>query len=530
MPNKTKNPPNFVIIMSDQHRRSAMGCMGDPLAKTPNIDRLAHEGVVFDNFYSNAPLCLPARMSFLTSRHPYEIQCWDSSMDDLSSSQPTFAHALGAAGYETVLSGRMHIVGPDQYHGFEKRPIGDIRGTWLWGGWDLEPILGSLFDTASMYRASMEKSGPGETGYMAYDECVRNATIEWIHERAAQKNGIRPFCLVVGFMTPHSPYVCPRKYFNYHFSRMSLPSFPEGHLEKLHPIHQKIRRITKIDNLTEMEITRTRSAYYGLIEWMDTLIGNILDALQENGLMDNTIIVYTSDHGDQIGDHGLWWKSTFYEGSIGVPLVIYWKGHLKEGSHVTANASLIDIAPTITDFAGAPDIPGASGKSLRPLLFDETVDWPDEVFSEYYDPLLLWTDVWKPNEKPSNIIKAIEGESYDPPQRMIRKGPWKLNVYPGYDPQLFNLEEDPGEFYDRSIDPACKEIILSMKEMVMDSWDPELIEKICKRRKKERSLLRKWVNKIKPYDPFAWPKEGDTLPINRVEQCPEAGQQGINAK
>ena len=233
--------PNIVLIMSDQHRKDALGCQGNPHAITPNLDRIANQGVVFENFYSNAPLCLPARMSFLTGQHPSQHRCW-SNHDALSSQISTFAHSLGIAGYETVLSGRMHIVGPDQLHGFQQRPIADFRGTWLWGGWKLKPVLGDLVDTPGMQRAGIEKSGPGRSGYMEYDEKIRDVTVNWIRERGGREGEDRPFCLVSGFIAPHCPFVCPRDHFERHYENMTLPDVPEGCLEDLHPVQRAMRR------------------------------------------------------------------------------------------------------------------------------------------------------------------------------------------------------------------------------------------------------------------------------------------------
>ena len=495
---KSDERPNFLVIMSDQHRRSAMGCMGDALAVTPTMDRLAERGVVFENFYSNSPLCLPARMSFLTSRHPHEIECW-GNCDSLGSDVPTFAHALGAAGYETALCGRMHIVGPDQHHGFEHRLVGDFRATWLWGGWDLESVLGPLADTPGTNRASMEKSGPGWTGYMTYDERVRDAAVTWASQRSARSEDRRPFCFVAGFLSPHCPFVCPRDTFDKHFSTMSPPAIPEGHLETLHPLHRAMRRRSRIEDLTPMEIRRTRAAYYGLLEWYDALMGSLLQSFEDAGLLENTVILYTSDHGDQIGDHGLWWKSTFYEGSTGVPLVVSWPRHLPEGRRVHANASLIDIGPTLTDMAGASLLPKASGQSLLPLLRGDDSDCQDTVLCEFYQP----------------------------PQRMLRKGPWKFCLYEGYDPQLFNLEEDPGEFHDRAGDPECREVLNAMTQELLENWSPSKVKSGVERREQQRAFLQDWAKAVRPFDPYGWPRQGEVQPVNRIEPCPEAEQPGV---
>jgi choline-sulfatase len=473
--------------MSDQHRRNGLGCMGNPHATTPNIDRLAADGVVFENFYSNAPLCLPARMSFLTGQHPFEHRCW-TNHDALPSQVSTFAHSLGIAGYETVMSGRMHIVGPDQHHGFERRPIGDFRGAWLWGGWKLKPVLGDLVDTPGMNRASMEKSGPGWTGYLEYDERIRDATIDWISERGRRNADDRPFCLVAGFLAPHCPFVCPREYFQRHYESMTLPEVPEG---PLHPVHRRLRHNSRIEDLSEEEILRTRAAYYGLVEWFDALVGEVLSALQAEGMLENTMVIYTSDHGDQLGDHGLWWKSTFYESSVGVPFVISWPGHLEAGRRVHECASLMDIGATLIDVAGGPELPNGTGRSFLPLLEGSAEAWPDEVYAE-----------------------MLDGHG---PRRMVRRGPWKLNAYYGHEPELYNLETDPDELHNRAEDADCAEVLENLQKRVYTDWDPKWVLQEAAKSRRERELLERWVRTIEPHDPFGWPATDEERPQNYVE-------------
>ena len=482
--------PNIVLIMSDQHRRDALGCTGHPHAKTPNLDRIADGGAVFENFYSNAPLCLPARMSFLTGQHPCEHECW-TNHDALPSQVSTFAHSLGIAGYETVLSGRMHIVGPDQHHGFEQRPIADFRGTWLWGGWKLKPVLGDLVDTPGANRASMEKSGQGWTGYMEYDELIRDTTVEWINGRNQRKED-RPFCLVAGFVAPHCPFVCPPQYFERHYEEMTLPDVSEGDLARLHPVHKAMRENSKIEDLTDEEIRRTRAAYYGLLEWFDGLVGDVMRVLDDNGMLENTVVIYTSDHGDQLGDHGLWWKSTFYESSVGVPFIVSWPGHVESGRRIHQNASLMDLAPTLADIGGGPELPNASGTSLRQLLEGEDPSWPNEVFAE-----------------------MLDGHG---PRRMVRSGEWKFSEYHGHPSTLYNLREDPQELKNLVEDPDCREVVGNLRNRIYSGWDPNAVVERATEKRAERTLLGQWVRTVRPKDPFGWPGPDDEKPENYVER------------
>ena len=195
--------------MSDQHHAGVMGCAGDRVAHTPNLDRLAEEGTRFRNAYCTYPLCAPSRMSFMTARHPHELGLFDNE-GHLGSDIPTFAHAFLSAGYDTVLSGRMHFVGPDQRHGYRDRILGEVSGSaYLGAGWRLERILGDLADTPGMGLAGVVKSGPGRTGYHAYDEAVTRATVRWLGERGRGDHD-KPFLLTVGYVAPHRAPDDPR--------------------------------------------------------------------------------------------------------------------------------------------------------------------------------------------------------------------------------------------------------------------------------------------------------------------------------
>lgn len=178
-----RSSPNVVIIMSDQHNSGVMGCAGDALARTPALDLLAENGTSFSNTYCAFPLCGPSRMSFMTGRYPHAIDQWDNHCQ-LSSDIPTFAHAFLAGGYDTILSGRMHFVGGDQRHGFTERLIGDVSPTaHITAGWQLDKVLGDLVDTPGMDPAGICKSGPGHTGYQAYDEAVTKTSVDWLRQR-----------------------------------------------------------------------------------------------------------------------------------------------------------------------------------------------------------------------------------------------------------------------------------------------------------------------------------------------------------
>jgi len=241
--------PNFLMLVSDQHHPHVMGCEDDPVVRTPHLDDLAGRGVLFESCYCPSPLCVPSRMSFMTSRFPSDNGVW-SNRCMLSSDIPTFAHALGAAEYETVLSGRMHFVGPDQRHGFETHLVGTMSATYIGGRNRSMPQ--ELLAATGQNRYAVEVAGPGRTGYQFFDEIVAEACVEFLRARGPG----RPFCLVAGFVLPHCPFVCPRDEFYHYLDRMMLPQVPEGYFEDLHPAVQLWRKNRGIEDLTENEIRR----------------------------------------------------------------------------------------------------------------------------------------------------------------------------------------------------------------------------------------------------------------------------------
>ena len=461
--------PNFLVIMSDQHNRRNLGCMGDQIVRTPNLDRLGAGGVVFENTYCASPLCVPSRMTFLTGRHCSDIEVWTNGCM-LSSDIPTFAHALGVAGYEAVLGGRMHFVGPDQRHGFERRIVGDVLCPFPGGP---PPALGpALRGTTGQSRRAVEIAGPGRTAYQAYDVAVTDACCRYL-ERRDRTEDERPFCLVMGYVLPHCPFVCPKALYDEYYDQVEIPRVPEGYMDRLHPAIRFWREKRGVNGLSDETVRKARAAYYGLVTFMDEKIGRVLSALASSAAGENTVVVYTSDHGEMGGEHGMWWKSSFYEGSAGVPMIWSGPGQAAEGRRVSAVTSLLDIGATATDLAGGEPLPDASGRSLRGFLEDgRATDWPDVAFSEN--------------------VSAREA-----PGRMIRQGDWKLNLYHGYDaPQLYNLAEDPEELEDRADDPGCADVKAELMARVREGWDGEAVQDRLSSRAEGREVIRQWAGTV----------------------------------
>ncbi len=438
------------MLMSDQHSKRQVGCYGDDLVRTPNMDRLAAEGMLFENAYTPSPLCVPARSSFMTARRPTANRVWNNN-HVLGSDIPTWAHVMGAGGYETALIGRMHFVGPDQRHGFERRPIGEFLA--LHPGADIPGA--PLFDlipkaTSDQHRTSVEMAGVGKTNYQVSDEMVESSLIEYLREKAQGGDG-RPFAAVAGILNPHCPFIAPKELFDYYYERVDVPQPTPDELEREPGPIKRFKQLRNIDRpLTEHQVRVARAAYYGMCELVDRLLGNVLQVLEDTGLSENTLVVYTTDHGESAGEHGCWWKANYYEESVGVPLIARLPGVVPSGVRNPVICNTIDLGPTIIEMAGLDPLHEVDGHSL----------WTE---------LRGQNDERRPNETFSELMSPQERV----PTRMIRRGPWKLYRYvDGSAPVLFNLEEDPRELNDLGSNPSYENVRDDLLGRLLIGWDP----------------------------------------------------------
>lgn len=481
----TKAKPNILFLMSDQHTQKVAGCYGDRLVRTPHLDRLAARGVVFDNAYCPSPICTPSRMSLLTGRWPVTQSCWTNA-DMLPSDIPTYVHALGAAGYRPALIGRLHSIGPDQLHGYAEREVGDHSSNWIGAK---SHDMGQLNRTNDPFRVSLERSGAGQSSYELHDVDVADAACAWLDRHAEGKSGgdDRPFALGVGFMLPHQPYVAGTEDYALFAGRIGLPEIPRPASADDHPYLARWRQITETDDLADADILRARAAYYGLTTRLDILIGRVLERLDAHGLTDDTLIVYTSDHGDQLGERGLWWKQTFFDESAKVPLILSWPGVLPPGERREQVVNLVDLCPTVLDAVGAPVLPAIDGTSFWGVARDAQAPWLDLTFSEYCtDGSARWDG--------GNAVV----------QRMVRAGSWKLIYYHGYRPQLFDLAEDPRETRDLGQAPGHAATRDRLLAVLRANWDPDAIARGLSRRRAEKALLGQWWQTVQPPDAHRW--------------------------
>ena len=470
--------PNVLVIISDQHSKFHIGCYGDQVVRTPHMDQMAAQGVRFDNTYCATPLCVPSRMAFMTARRPSATRVWTNS-HILSSAIPTWAHAMGAAGYETALVGRMHFIGSEQRHGFERRPIGEYSAHHPGARWKGGPrFIKMPMGVSGQGRVAVEYAGYGMCTYQAYDDMVAESALEYLDEKANDP-GNRPFAAVAGFVLPHCPYIAATKeLFEYYYDRVDVPQPTPEEAQNAPAAIRKLKRLRDLEKpLPEERIRVARAAYFAMCEYFDSIVGQILQKLEETGLDKNTLVIYCSDHGEMAGEHGLWSKSNYYEASVSVPLIARLPGVIPEGKSIDDICNLMDIGPTLVDVAGGAPMPATDGLSLWPQMCSgqNDPDWSDETFSEH---------LWESNEVPS---------------RMIRKGPWKLYKYhEPTPPALFNLEENPGELNDLGQDTHYQDVREALLDRLYEQWDPEYVLQETAELDRDYRLISSWGQVVQP--------------------------------
>lgn len=417
--------PNILIIQADQLAAPALKCYGNSVTQTPHLDALVEDGVVFDNAYCNNPLCAPSRFSMMSGQYTSHIGAYDNGAE-FPGDIPTFAHYLRASGYRTTLCGKMHFVGADQLHGFEERLTTDIYPAdhgWA-PDWERPD---HRFDWWYHNMDSVYSAGPCErTNQIDFDDEVGFRAQRHIYDIARDRDE-RPFCLTVSFTDPHDPYACPKKFWDLYDDReINLPKVSHIPYDQCDPHSRRLRHAYKMDKgeIRHEDIIRARHAYYGQISYVDAKIGTIIKALKDTGMRENTVVIFTADHGDMLGERGLWYKMTLHEWSARIPFVVSAPDRYRP-SRCSTPVSLVDLLPTLMDMCHLPALenPAAplSGTSLVPLLDGETGGEHRPVISEYL------------------------GEGAVAPMIMVRQEKYKLIYCPADPPLLYNLESDPDE-------------------------------------------------------------------------------------
>ena len=442
-------PTNLLFIISDQHNRDSLGCYGHPFVQTPNLDRLAERGVRFDSAYTNCPICVPARASLATGNFVHRIGNWDNAFPYHGETKG-WGHRLIDAGHRVESIGKLHYRNDADADGFSRHeiPLNVVAG--------IGDPAGCIRDNPPPrvgMRQGVLEAGPGESTYLDYDVRIADNTVRWLSERAKTPDA-KPWVCFASFVCPHPPYIAPQELFDlYPVDSIPLPVQSRPDERPDHPWLNEMRRAMGWDEpLTETQIRRMAAAYYGCCTHLDSQIGRVLDALQSTGLSDSTRIIYTSDHGENMGRRGLWGKFTLYEESAAVPLIVAGPD-VPPGDATDDPVTLVDCYESIMECVGEPlndEEQQLPCSSLWPIAAGEKLD--RVAFSEYH-------------------AVASPNAAY-----MLRRGKLKYVHYVHDSPQLFNLETDPDEVNNMAGDPIHADVVTKFEAELRSLLDPEAID------------------------------------------------------
>jgi choline-sulfatase len=465
----TVKTPNILVVMADQMAPAFLPIYGHALTRAPNMQALARNGVVFDSAYSNSPLCAPSRASFMSGLLPSRTLVYDNAAE-FAAEIPTFAHCLRIRGYQTILSGKMHFCGPDQLHGFEERLTTDIYpADFGWTpDWDRPDHRPSWYHNMSSVR---EAGVCVRTNQLDFDDEAAFMAERAIFDIARAKER-RPFLLVASFSHPHDPFAVPQRYWDlFRDADIDMPA-PGMAPDALDPHSRRLRHVSNMDAepVTEAQVRAARHAYNGAIAYVDDLVGRLMAALRSAGLAEDTIVVLTSDHGEMLGERGLWYKMSFFEGASRVPLVIASPGRFAP-RRVAASVSLVDIMPTLIDIAGGDarslGVP-IDGRSLAPCLAGGASH--DEAIGEYL------------------------AEGAIAPMVMIRRGALKFIHSPTDPDQLYDLGRDPGERYNLAGKAEHVANVAGFRAEVAKRWDLAALDADVRASQRRRRLVDAALN------------------------------------
>lgn len=442
---------NVVVIMSDEHDPRMMGCSGHPFVQTPHLDALAARGVRFRNAYTPSPICVPARAAFATGMRVHDLRLWDNAMP-YTGAQRGWGHVLQEHKIRVESIGKLHYRSEEDPAGFdaEHLPMHVVGGHGMvWAS-----IRNPFRPRPDGPRMLGEHIGPGESSYTQYDRAVTQRTLEWLAQAGQERD--EGFVLYVGLVAPHFPLVVPEEFYKlYPTEGLSEPKFHPGTDYVRHPWVQEYCDFMNSEDrfVDAAERKRAFAAYYGLCTWLDHNVGQILGALAAAGLEDSTQVIYTSDHGDNLGARGVWGKSTLYEESVKVPMLLAGPGITPAVCDTPVD--LLDLFPTILEGAGldaGPEMAGRPGRSLQDIA-RSVPDLERPILSEYH-------------AAGSNTAGF-----------MLRRGRWKYHYYVGFRPELFDLETDPEELIDLAQSAAHAEVLASMHQSLLAICDPEAVDR-----------------------------------------------------
>jgi choline-sulfatase len=438
------------VVMSDEHSRRVLGCYGHPMIKTPHLDRLADRGIRFSDAYCNVPICVPSRACFATGRYIHQIRFWDNAIP-YDGSVPSWGHRLIANGHRSVSIGKLHYRSTQDDNGFDEEimPLHVVDG--------VGDLLGLIRDDLPVRTAALrlaEEAGAGDSSYQRYDDDITAAAQRWLRHEAP-KHRDKPWVLFVSLVCPHFPLRSREAFYRlYPEDAVPWPALYAQSERPDHPYIAALRNCMVYDEaFDEVKVRRAIAGYFGMVTFLDDNVGKILSTLEETRLSEDTRVIYTSDHGDNLGTRGLWGKSTMYEESAGVPLIIAGPD-IPSGMVCREPVTLVDCFPTILEAAGVPPHPddhNLPGHSLFDLA--RGIAPRRTVLCEYH---------------------AAGGATG---AFMTRHGPFKFVDYVGMPPMLFDLDRDPQERNDRGTDPGYEGLIRDCLNDLRRIVDPEAVDR-----------------------------------------------------
>jgi choline-sulfatase len=448
-------PRNLLFIMSDEHSMRVLGCNGHPTIRTPNLDRLAASGVRFTDAYCNSPICVPSRASFQTGRYVHDIRFWDNAIA-YDGSVPSWAHRLKAAGHRVDSIGKLHFRSADDDNGFtqEHMPLHVVEG--------MGDPIGMLRDPPPPRVAALKlaaDAGRGDSTYQGYDDRITESAEGWLRQRSAEQAD-KPWVLFVSLVCPHFPLIARPEWFDlYPLDTVPWPGLYSPGERPTHPYVEAMRACQIYDQgFDDPQKVRTAiAAYMGLVSFVDHNVGRLMKVLDETGLNAETRVIYTSDHGDNLGTRGLWGKSNMYEESAAVPMLMAGP-EVPQGVTCREPVSLVDCFPTIIDCVG-----------LAPHREDR--DLPGS-------PLM---DILRGTAPARTVLSEYHAAGAATGAFMIRKGRFKYVYYVGMPPQLFDLEADPYETRDLGQDAGYAGLVADCEIALRKVVDPEAADALARK-------------------------------------------------
>ncbi len=454
-----KKRPNILLIMADEHNASVLGCTGNPIVHTPNLDQLAQSGVVFDNCYCNSPLCVPSRLSLTSGKYVSRVGAWNNDCWLPSPDYPSLPRLLNSAGYESYLCGKMHYDATCRY-GFTE--IGGQMNQGHMSGHGARRSADDLGPEPGISERFNDFHTGEHSHVLDHDREVTAGVLDFLKNR---KPEAAPFFLLAGYLAPHFPLIVPEKYWEEYKGKVPMPNIPAGYLDALPRNYRHLRAGFNVDDVPEEIVRKGRELYYGLTQWVDEEFGKVLQALEAAGLSENTVVIYTADHGENMGEHGLWWKNCLFDTAARVPLIVRWPGRWKGGQHREQACSLVDVAQTIAELGGAVTPEDWNGDSLVEWLDHPTEFWKDLAVSEYYA---------------HNIASGYA---------MIRMGQFKYVYHTPADAnhpaerELYDLVADPGELNNLAGKPEFAEKLSFLHANLVEELgeNPDKTEERCRK-------------------------------------------------